>query len=452
MLTEVHYNSLLSPTGGSRNVKAMLRVIREGESNQLDEGPHSGYRARYHPERRVFYEGPLKGAGHPRIFELLPDGSGRRSSAFGAYQFTATTWDYVGTKYNLADDISEWSQDCHALALIYDVGALDDVLAGRFLEAVQKCGQHWASLPDSRLIDGGSKVKWMTAEQVWKAHGGGVPHIVAESPLDRTTPAPVEDRSTQARPEDVERINATETPPEEERMAPAFFLVPLLQSLFEAFTPLLRAKVTKAIDKQVGDPAMSSQVVDRLMAIVQNAAGTVTQASPGVAASVATVPEPDPVVAIATVKQDQRLLDQVEAEVTSYLDQIAPMLDRLEKYDQQAWAASEASMDSAAERSKGVSNDDWMARALVIGILGASGLLVLFVGGVAIAQIATLTTRTPTTEVWAAITGIIGTVLGILGTVFAYRFGTNRQSAAKDFTNASLADMASRRGLNGSRS
>lgn len=448
MIVQINYLSLLSPTGGARNIKAFLRVIREGESNQLDEGPHSAYRARYHPERRVFVEGPLKGRGHPRIFEPLPDGSGRKSSAFGAYQFTATTWDAINEKYGLDDDISEWSQDCHAVALIHDVGALDDVLSGRFAEAVAKCGAVWASLPHSSLQDGGSKVAWMRAQLVWEQHGGGVPHVVATSTKDRgAPPAPIEDRSTMARPEDVARIEAeTRTPAtpagpavdeqETPAMTPVAFIIPLLQSLFEAFSPILRAKVTKALDKQTGDAAVSAQVADRVLDIVRNAAGAALPADAPVAAAAAV--HSDPVVAVAAVKQSPQLLAQVEAEVESYLEQIAPLMDRMERLERAEWEATEASRDRAAERSK---TDGWdMTPTLVYGTLGFVGFLTLFACAVAVVQV--VKAGTPSTEVWAAITGLIGFATGAVISIVSYRFGSSRSSQTKDFA---IAELSTRR-------
>ena len=36
------------------------------------------------------------------------------------------------------------------------------------------------------------------------------------------------------------------------------------------------------------------------------------------------------------------------------------------------------------------------------------------------------------TEVWAALTGVSGTLLGILGTIYAYRFASTQQSATKN--------------------
>ncbi len=69
---------------------------------------------------------------------------------------------------------------------------------------------------------------------------------------------------------------------------------------------------------------------------------------------------------------------------------------------------------------------------LARGALAMIGALLLFVCGIIVAQVCLLPSRTPTTEVWAALTGIIGFVTGVVGTIYAYRFGSTKQSAAKD--------------------
>src|SRR4051812_16314845 len=68
------------------NVQAWLRVLREGESNQNEDA------------YRIRFGGAGKAAAyfdsfedHPRILEPTEDG--RKSSAAGAFQITATTWD-----------------------------------------------------------------------------------------------------------------------------------------------------------------------------------------------------------------------------------------------------------------------------------------------------------------------------------------------------------------------
>lgn len=419
MQSALKYPSLLS----SNNVRAFLRVIREGESNQDDDGPESGYRAMYHPRERRFWTGPLEGP-HPRAFESLPDGSGRRSSAFGAYQFTATTWDRVNQKYDLADDIGGYSQDCHAVALIFDVGALDDVIDGRFDDALDKCGTQWASLPDSPLEDGGSKVDYERAHAVWVRYGGGVPAVISSS-------APVEERSTQARQEDIDRINKPEGEPV---AAPLLFIVPLLQSLFEAFSPLVRAKVQKALDKQGVDATSSGAVADNLMGIVKTIAGQATTAA-GVEPRAAVAAATDPLVATATVKASPALIAQAESAMSDYIDKIAPMLAQLERLEQGSWAASEESMDRAAARAR--SEPDTIGQPIMAISAALVALLVVFACGIAAWQV--FKHGSPTTEVWAQIAGLIGFGTGVWVTIVSYRYGSSRTSQTKDFAIAELS-------------
>ena len=128
------------------NVRAFLLVIRRGESSL---GPEA-YSMRY-PGKR--FEDLSR---HPRIFEPLPDG--RQSSAAGAYQFTATTWDEIRAKYELPDSMAQGNQDRMAVALLDHIGALNLVLVGDFYGATRIAGKRWASLPDAVLEDGGSNI------------------------------------------------------------------------------------------------------------------------------------------------------------------------------------------------------------------------------------------------------------------------------------------------------
>lgn len=121
------------------NVAAFLRIIREGESAQ----DATGYYLRYHPHERRFFDDT---SDHPRAFEPTPDG--RRSSAAGAYQITATTWDGLRANYpGVFVDFRPAMQDLAAVALIAGRGALEDVLAGDVAVAIAKCAPEWASLP-----------------------------------------------------------------------------------------------------------------------------------------------------------------------------------------------------------------------------------------------------------------------------------------------------------------
>lgn len=117
------------------NVYAFLGMLRVSEGTA---GP-DGY--------RTLVGGSLFNsfADHPRTLVWLPN-LGINSSAAGAYQILRKTWDGVRGKLGLPD-FSPLSQDAAAIELIRQRGALDDVRAGRFAIAVEKCKKEWASLP-----------------------------------------------------------------------------------------------------------------------------------------------------------------------------------------------------------------------------------------------------------------------------------------------------------------
>lgn len=118
------------------NVRAMLRVIRQGESSQNDAIAYRMIVGRIGAQFSDFRD-------HPRIFGTPT------STAAGAYQITKTTWDWVRGKMNLPD-FSPASQDLAALGLIAYRGALLDVLAGNVEAAIPKLRSEWTSLPGAK--------------------------------------------------------------------------------------------------------------------------------------------------------------------------------------------------------------------------------------------------------------------------------------------------------------
>lgn len=58
------------------------------------------------------------------------------------------------------------------------------------------------------------------------------------------------------------------------------------------------------------------------------------------------------------------------------------------------------------------------------------GAIILFVGIIIAAQV--ISKGAATTESWAALTGLIGWVTGTVGQLYNNRFGTTKQSTAKD--------------------
>lgn len=160
-------------TQAQRNRAAFLWMIRKAEGTA---GPN-GY--------RTLFGGRLFSgwADHPRVAQQFTDKAGRRlwTSAAGAYQFMAVsplpgggstrvnTWDRVRDKLGLPD-FSPASQDEAALELIRERGALADVDAGRFDEAVRKVRSVWASMPGAGYAQ---PEKSLQALRVAYAEAGG---------------------------------------------------------------------------------------------------------------------------------------------------------------------------------------------------------------------------------------------------------------------------------------
>lgn len=119
------------------NMRAFQRVIRSGESNQTP-GAYTLLAGGKH------FSGFLT---HPRIRNEVRTRTGVIwSTAAGAYQIRAGTWDDVVEWYALSD-FTPASQDLAAVGLIARRGALGDVIAGRITDAIEKCVNEWASFP-----------------------------------------------------------------------------------------------------------------------------------------------------------------------------------------------------------------------------------------------------------------------------------------------------------------
>lgn len=150
-MSRVNHADLFHP-----NVQAMLAVIRAGEGTA---GPN-GY--------RTLFGGALFDSytDHPRITVRK---SGYTSTAAGAYQFLASTWDETKRIMGLPD-FSPRSQDLGALGRIAARGALQLLKQGQFEAAIQRLGREWASLPGSPY--GQPVMTWHKARTIYASAGG----------------------------------------------------------------------------------------------------------------------------------------------------------------------------------------------------------------------------------------------------------------------------------------
>lgn len=124
------------------NVKAFLDTLAISEGTILY-GKNDGY--------DVLFGGGTFDNGyvdHPRIRVTRPmKGRSITSTAAGRYQFLERTWDAIVKQYGFRGRFIPEAQDLAAIKLIMERRAYDDVKAGRFNVAVDKCRNIWASLP-----------------------------------------------------------------------------------------------------------------------------------------------------------------------------------------------------------------------------------------------------------------------------------------------------------------
>ena len=185
----------------------------------------------------------------------------------------------------------------------------------------------------------------------------------------------------------------------------------LAQTLVAGFAPLAQEKIAKELGRHTGSPQVAEQVATAMIETVKAATG-----------------KADPIEAVAAARSDPEVMQRAEDSALGTLDQLAPLLEKIAQWDQQAWAAEEASRDAASVRARSEEYD--MTPILLIGAFVVLGLLILLVGGIVIAQVAK--TDSPDTATWSALTGLIGWATGTGTVIYAYRFGTTRSSAAKD--------------------
>jgi muramidase (phage lysozyme) len=169
------------------NVQAFIHMLRFGEGTQGDDG----FRIVFGGRKFVGKDGIIGTlddfADHPRgSVTATLGGKPITSTAAGAGQFLSRTWDGVAKQYGLLD-FSPKNQLLAIVALIKGRRALEDVIAGRFEQAVMKCNKEWASLPGSPY--GQPVVTMAEARAQYEAGGGTYAEEGAAAPR-AAAPAP----------------------------------------------------------------------------------------------------------------------------------------------------------------------------------------------------------------------------------------------------------------------
>jgi muramidase (phage lysozyme) len=396
------------PADVSPNLGAFLWVIRHCEGTAgLD-----GY--------RTLYGGGLFNsfADHPNVAVTA---GGYTSTAAGAYQILYRTWgDFIASQG--PHDFSPDSQDLCARWLISRRGAMADVEAGRLEAAIAKCNKEWASLPGSPY---GQPTRDMAYCRAKFRQAGGQ----EVTPLDsRVTIAPTQAPGGIAAQPD--------TPPPEQSGAPAPDVpstvhephertrmdpLSIISLLTGVFSPLIRAKVDKALGSEVGKP-----LVDNLLAVTQQVTG-----------------KADPLEAVAVARQNPEMVAKVEVAADDWFKQAAPFLDKLAEYDAQKWGAEIAGKRAAsevaiAERRAGL----WDMTQTVVWFAAAtlSGLVFALLG--ALLYQATTGERTIDSGLLGLAGPIFMSAVAAWAAIIAFRFDGTKSSEAQS---AALSAMVARK-------
>ena len=402
MLTSMTPASTIRTALAQANVQAFSRLIREKEANQndtaytlLNGGAHFPAPPWVHP----YHGRTTTEVGH--------------STAAGAGQFLGTTWGRLTDMY--PEDCFDFSPPCQEfgiVALIAGRGALQDVLNGNILAAIIKCRQEWTSLPGASE----SRSSWTMEKALacYQGYGGTVT-------IPNAAPTPAQQQETSMAGTDILGTMAGIAG----MVNPGAGLgLGLLNSLIKGFAPLAQEKVTKELARHT-DQATASTLVNTIIGLVQEATGKV-----------------DPVEAVVAAKSDPAIMAHVEQQTLLEVDKLAPLLDKINQYEQAEFDRGEASMSAAGQRQHDSPQNAQLALFLTRSVVT----MVLLVGaGLTVTlglQLYYADDHKPDPTLITLLAGLVGAVIGNWGQVFNFIFGSSPQSKAKDTT---IAELAARR-------
>lgn len=202
-------------------------------------------------------------------------------------------------------------------------------------------------------------------------------------------------------------------PTQEKSMEPITLslIAGLAGKIFDMFTPLAREKLTREVARHTDNPEVAAQVANAAIEAVKTATG-----------------KADPLEAVMEARANPAVVAQVEASVLEELEKMAPFLDKLAAFEKQSRDDEEASREAAAKRAAAEEYD--MTGILIRGAMIFVALLFILLSTVIGVQL--YKAGKVDTEVWALFTGLVGSAIGVVTTIYAYRFGSSRGSAAKD--------------------
>lgn len=340
-------------------------------------------------------------ADHPRTYFDYTDLSGKtiKTSAAGAYQATATTWDDF-IRERGPHDFTPASQDEFADWLVEKCGATADVDAGRLQQAIDKCGGRWASLPSSTVPQPRRTYEFCVAAFL---SAGGTLAGTATQPA-----APIEDRST--------------TYPTEETMGA--IALPLLAQLLPQILGLFSQRAQATIAEKTGaDPKLAADFMQNLIAQIGTATGiTVTNDTTATQA----------VAALTSLPADQKAakVQALEPKALATLDDLLRAGDKSSEWDAKRWAAKlvgrKGASEVAIEEHKAGLWD--MTRTVV---WFAAVTLTLLVGALLAALIYQAVTGTHTID--SGLLGLAGPIfmaaVAAWAAIISYRFDGTKESS-----------------------
>lgn len=265
-------------------------------------------------------------------------------------------------------------------------------------------GDRHSSLPANGEAD--RMARWGVAKAAFAAEPTASIPPAAPTPTPAPTPAPV----AAPAPGLTWPFNK---PAQEKTVA-----LPIIAALAGAVIDMFSNKMQKEIGRHT-DPAAAEQITKTIV--------DAAKASTGIQEPTAALAE-----VVAKGPENPVLVQQVEAYTAESLEKMAPMLERMVKWEKEAAERDAAEREAASARNlREVTAGGFdMTKHLVLDSLFGVNVLIIIVAAVAVVQ--AIKSGKVDTEIWAAFTGLIGWRTAKAGTLYDYRFGgTTRTTASQ---------------------